>query len=142
MYRCQFSAIRLYLASVSLLFACSYIELHPLKQKGIRPIKAVINKISTAVTRQAAGNPTEKFFPQWSGTVLSRDYLSGHEFVFLKAGEQGCPTPIFPGLNLIASVDLGQVPSAQVLYPDTELPQLLVWTFLSELCLSTCHSWL
>lgn len=58
---------------------------------------------------------------------------------FLRSGVQGPPT-IFPAAHLIASVDLGQVPSAQVLYPDVELLQLLVCTFVSELCLSTCHS--
>lgn len=136
------SAMKLYLASVSFPFACSLIQLYPLKQKGIRPIRALINKISTAVAGQVANNPTGFLFvfPQnmYENFYQGKIFQDMNSFS-LRSGVQGSPS-IFLALHLIASVDLGQVPGAQVLYPDVELLQLLVCTFVSELCLSICHS--
>lgn len=141
MYRYCLSTIRVYLASVSLPFACAPIEFHLLKQKGIRPIKVVINKISTAVSGQGSGNLTDKFFL----TVFRKIFIKGKSFrtrIYFSEGRRTrLPHPHLSTLALIASVDLGQVPSAQVLYPDVELPRLLLWTLPSELCSSPCHPW-
>lgn len=135
------STITLYLASVSLPFAGTPTEFHLLFQKGIRPIKLVINKISTVVSGQGSGNLTDKLF----FTMLRKIFIKGKSFRtwihFSEGRRTRLPYPHLSSLALIASVDLGQVPSAQVLCPDTELPRLLLWTFPSELCSSPWHPW-
>lgn len=141
MYRYCLSTIRLYLASVSLPFAGTPTEFHLLFQKGIIPIKLVINKISTVVSGQGSANLTDKFF----FTMLRKIFIKRKSFRtwihFSEDRRTRLPYPHLSSFALIASVDLGQVPSAQVLYPDMELTRLLLWTFPSELCSSSWHPW-
>lgn len=140
MYRCYLSTIWLYLASVFVPFACSPVELYPLTGKEIRPIKALINKNQHCSDWTCCWQSYRIFFFQ----NMYENFYQGKIFqdmnyFFRRSGVQCFPT-IFPALHLTASVDLGQVPSAQVLYPDVEHLQLLDCTFVSELCLSICHS--
>lgn len=100
------------------------------------------------VTGQVAGNTTDLFFfPQYAQKILARGYISDISDIFqifhihflLGQEHRVPPTAVFPALQLPDLVELEQVPSAQVLYTDVELLHVLVCTFVSDLCLPTCH---
>lgn len=82
MYRCYLSTIWLYLASVFLPFASSPIELYPLTEKEIRPIKALINKNQHCSDWMSCWKSYNFFFPKYIWKFLSRENISEHELIF------------------------------------------------------------